>query len=663
MTVLYEPTIEDYVRGRQESNQPEIPTQTPYEIQILDLIERRFEPDHQNRLDLERRWSITGAFIGGNQWIDWDASAGRVVVRPVARRQILEKRNFMGGLHERNIAALTGFTPEYKARPNTSEHEDIQAARVATDCAQHYYDELKVEHHLQIATSWASQTGTGFIGVEWNGKGGKSWQDVSVDPETREVALNEDGAPKLETYYEGELVASSPSPFDIYVDPHATCDEDVRWMMHVTQVPLEWVDENYPDHAQFVRGDIVGHEERADKDRYGEGRRHQRWTGSEMDYGWTMRYVMYEMPTQLHPEGRMIVRCGDRVCANVANPMPDRKFPWIPLRKIIVNGSYWGRTELYDAVTPQLNLNRLVSKQLEHSMTLGLNTKMLSGGNVPESKMVSGLGEVYIWKGAPHTKPEYLAPPPLPADSDKQISRAESHLDRVSGIQGAEQGVYQGKLSGSAYEILVEQSMQQKHPGLARWRMGLSELGRKILMLCQEYVTEERTLKITGKNRQISHRAFIGADIKGNLDVRVTVRSMLPRSQAIAVEHTAKLFQSGALDPMSPHDKATGRRIIGEEEPEAAIDKMDYHREKAEREYLMARDGMPIPPHNVITQDLEVHVETHRRQANQEDFELWPQEQQMLLLSHLEETVQMALPQPGATVPPEAQQAQEQGAM
>ena len=649
----------DLARGRPADNLPTPPNETDHHRNLKNIIDERFKPENQDRLDLERRWSVNGAFIQGKHWISWDNEDWRVIARPVPKRQILEKRNFVAGLHERAIAALTGFNPEFKVRPNTADHEDIQAARVGSDCAQHYYQALEMEYHIQMATSWSSQTGTGYLGVEWDPSKGDSWMDVAVDQETGEVILDEDGQPQLETYHEGDLVASSPSPFNIYVDPHATRDEDVQWMLHVSQVPLEWVWEHYPEEAPYVRSDQGQNQENADNDNFGEARRHHRWMGSEIDEGWTLRYVMYEKPGPVHKRGRMVVRCGDVICQDGENPMPDGSFPWVALRKVIVNGAYHGRTEISDSITPQINLNRLASKQLEHSMMHGLNTKVLMHGDrSPDAQFVSGVGEVIYWRGAPQNKPDYLAPPSLPADSDKQMTRAENHLDRVSGMHGAEQGIYQGKLSGDAYEILVEQSMQQKYPAIARWRMALGQWGKKVLLLCQKYIDDERTLKITGQRNAISHRVFSGADIKNNVDCYVTIESMLPRSRAIAVSEVTRLFQSGAFDPTSPHDKATGRQIIGLEDPEQAKEQMDYHREKAEREYLEARDGVPINPHDPIAQDIDVHVETHREQVNREEFELWPVEHQNILLGHLYETVQMALPQPGSAMPPEVAQSQ-----
>ena len=191
-----------------------------------ETIESRYRPHNSNRADLERQWSINKAFGEGHQWIDWDSNAWRVVSRNLGRRKILEKRNFMRGIRERQIAALTGFKPDFKGIPQSTDIEDRQAADIASKVSNHYFYRGRVPIVMQKVAGWAWDTGTGFLGVEWDAQAGGHFQ-VPM--------MNEAGEPEVRNFAQGDVYTYAADPFEIHVDPNAKEDDHVRWMMEVTK--------------------------------------------------------------------------------------------------------------------------------------------------------------------------------------------------------------------------------------------------------------------------------------------------------------------------------------------------------------------------------------------------------------------------------------------
>lgn len=624
------------------------------------VIEERWLPYFTGRARLERNWSLNKSFILGNHWHQWNARTWSLQSpSEKSRWKIREVRNFCRPWQERTIAQMTDFEPRWGCHPATNDIEDEKSARLSGKICQGYWRKLDMSELIQMWAWWATCTGTGYLKAQWNAYGGKSFvgpQIVERRPGQYKIVRGSDGMPVEETYYEGDIEVSCPSPFTVFQDPLATEEQDVLWMMEVTRRPLNWIDRYFPDKAPFVRPDnsVVEPKYRSrglfyENGLFGTG--HDTATTKD----WTTYYEYYEKPSPLYPRGRLIIRAGNVILVNGDNPTPDHGFPYIKLKRLIVGDSIYGDTELSDLRTVNRNYNRLVSKRLEHSYLLGSNAKVLvnSMTNLPESQFISTIGEVIKYSGP--TPPTYLEPPALSPETQQEMNRAASDFDAVGNTYGPERGQYQGKLSGTALQLLVEQAFKGKKPGTIRMRNALVKWGRLILKLVQQNVDEERMIAISGRASQSDVVAFTGADIADQTDLFIELDSLLPKSRALALQDIQVMAQVGIMNPaMDPKDRADALAMIDKESSDEVIEDRNLETRWAKEEGQMLMRGEQIDPKPYENHD--VHVMQHRYDLISDQFRNLPPELQQPLLMHYQGHLEMAMPKPGVTLPPDQQE-------
>lgn len=632
-------------------------THSEEEEREVSRVQDMLDLQDEARSMLERQWEVNDAFVRGFHWREWDARSWSLTPDTQgAKRRIRDARNFLRSHVERGVSLMTGFTPEFKVRPATMDLEDLQAARVGGKVCRGYWDKLDMDSAAQRLSMYLMSRGHAFLKAGWSSTKGESFSGPAIDPETGEPIYNEEtGELEVALYYEGDFATRVMGPEHIHVDPYATCDEDVMWMMECSNVPIETIEHEFPERARFVM-DAIDYTRRRQSSYSGlEEIKHGFGSLAGQDYehaGWVTRYELYRRPSVDYPNGLKVVIAGNILLEIGDNPCMDRGFPYIAFRRLLATGSYWGETEVTDMISPIRNYNRIHSKLLEHSFLYGLNMKLdwpASAGD-PQTSYMTGIGEILKRTGA--QPPQYLQIPGLPPESKEEAEFIKRDLDDISGSFAVEQGKYPGKASGVAIDLLVEQGTKKNTPVIQRLAAGYKQWGKMLLWAMARFATEERTVKVTGRNEQFDIVAFTAADFRGNSDVTIDISSMMPKSRINALAEVERLVAIGLLNLADPAQRAKAYRMIQMEDPAFAHDDQDQQRRVAQMENKLASMGQPIPPHQV-EQDLDIHVEEHERMLNSDEFQTWPQEAQMLLRMHVQQTYQLALPVAGVTVSPD----------
>jgi hypothetical protein len=164
--------------------------------------------------------------------------------------------------------------------------------------------------------------------------------------------------------------------FDIFLDPTAKRDADVRWLIHAAAKPLSWFVDNYGDVGKLVSPDALMGNNASYIDAYLEG-------GNGSGNGWTppstarlaqsdsrkrasVVYEYWEKPSQEYPSGRYIVSTNTVLLH--AGPWLYKKkdeFPFIPLRWQPRSGTPYGHSLGFDLCSLQQTYNRVYSRMLE----------------------------------------------------------------------------------------------------------------------------------------------------------------------------------------------------------------------------------------------------------------------------------------------------------
>ena len=632
--------------------------------EALSLIENRYNPFETVKYGLEKQWLLNISFLTGYQYHVWsEYHRGLVFQRRAPQWRIREVRNFIRPYVDRRTAYLSSFRPRFRVRPNSSDNQDRRASEANEKIIDSYWDLLEMGEKMQEVMNWVGSTGNGFLKIQWDAASGESWTDVSVNPETGRPEFDkETGETLMDLYYEGDLAVEVVSPFQIYVDPLAQRPSDLQWIIQTTRRPMEWVEKHFPEKAHLVPvdfgqgyGDEKRHNERVILNLVGPGGYYSGLDAATLGRGeWVTVRELWQVPSREYPKGRLIIEAGGVVLENKDNPTPGGQLPFVWFRDLIVPGRVWGQSVADNMITPQRNYNRLVSSYLEH-IVMTARAKILEPAlsGLPDTAFITEVGERLKYNGP--QAPAYLVPPPLPAESDTEMMRIKQDLDLISSSYGAARGQYQGKLSGTAINLLVEQDLKSKEPILARVSASLEKFGKIALSILQQEVTEERVVKVIGKQRQFDISHFTGQDILNNTDVIIEVDSIMPKSKTLALQEIQILGQVGLLNPNDPTDRARAYAMLQYEDDQIVLQDKNVDRREAEIENDLMANGQLVPPKYYENHD--VHVALHVQFMKSDEFKSLPEGVQAVFNKHLQAHHEFVYPQGGKGLVPEGEEA------
>ena len=619
------------------------------EIAACQVIKDRFSPNDQLRCDLEQQWITNISFLRGFQYMNWDPTTRSLVYSsaPSLRWKSRLPNNLCRPYVRQLISQVGAFRPRFKARPATNDPEDYQRADVSEKLIEHYYALLRMQEKRWELLHWLKTTGNVFMKVFWDPEGGESYPDQ-----------DEGGETYLE--FDGELETEIKSPFNIYVDPYVESPRDLRWLIEVTARPIEWVEEHFPERADFVSLGLNSDDEKIRR-RFMIGGTGVIGGGVESERGknWCLVKEYWERPSRGYPKGRLIIEANGVILRNGDNPAPNGILPFIWIRDEIVPGLSWAQCDLDNMVPLQRIYNRLVNKQIEHVVhTANAKAMQHASNQIPESQWATET-EVITWHGI--TPPAWMAPPPLGSDVDNLAMQTLANFDRVSSSFGPARGQYQGKVSGKAYISLIEQDIQNKTPVIERLIDGYSEWAKMALLWAKEHVDEPRMIRIYGRDKQADVIEFKGSDLDGGTDVSVDVDSMMPKSKAMALELLQYLAPGEKwLSGQDPDDKARVFRMLAMEDDRKIVeDKTIDEREARLENRRMLIGEMIEPPKPYENQD--VHVLLHNEMRKSDEYKKADPIVRMIIDAHVERHLQIAMPQVGVSMPPGVEETMMEG--
>lgn len=345
------------------------PAEQPQEAQrIVNFVRDQFTLAHRSRMEMELEWSMANAFFEGRQWFRISSQTRNLVQlqnpnEPNRYITVNKMRPLIDGV----VGKLTQVGPDARAVPLSENEKDRMAADEANAINGHYNRKFGRTTQLKERVRWACVTGTSYLKIYWDARGEQIMPTFSPD----------DGSV---TGYErlpiGDIREEILPCFDIFLDPTAKRDEDVRWLIHASAKPLSWFVDNWGDQGKLVEPDALQGSNASYVDAYLEG-------GNGSGNGWvppsTARlaqvdarkkaaivYEYWEKPTQQYPDGRFIVSTNSVLLH--AGPWLYKKkdeFPFIPLRWQPRSGVPYGHSLGFDLCPLQQTYNRLYSRMLE----------------------------------------------------------------------------------------------------------------------------------------------------------------------------------------------------------------------------------------------------------------------------------------------------------
>lgn len=415
---------------------------------------------------------------------------------------------------------------------------------------------------------------------------GQTLTDLAGAPQTEQVPVEqpvidpETGQPQMEWVpYEYMAYAGPKStwvdPFNFWVAPEATDLDDARYT--IERMARDQIDiivklkegvYRLPPGVSSIEETFID-EEDIREDELGEGGQRQDATRKPVE--------LHEFHTK---DNRVITMMNQKAIIRVAeNPFWHGEKPYSIFPDYLQEGEFFGTGEVEAIEGMQDLVNALYNQRIDNlritmDAMFAVNEKAISD----ERDLVIRPGGVIRITGdyLPQEALQRIELGDVTSNAFAEAEQLEALIERVSGIGGYQLGqVEEGQNRTATGVSLITEAGSSKFALKVQLmeKVGLRRLARQWGGIIQQFLDEERVIRVMGPNGQWLFPSLTPEAVQGNLDYEIDVASSTLTEQA-AMERSLLLFQT--LAPVLP-------QAI----PKLAQDVLEAHGKKDFMPYLM----------------------------------------------------------------------------
>ena len=554
---------------------------------ITDHLDKIFQTPKldMSRMVMETTWFRNTLYYLGEQWFDWmDTSLTFQRRFPISSTIPTPVSN---GIRDyvRSMKALV-LNKRYTVRvwPNSNEQSDKDAALLGGQMLQWMdsLDDFEIEDVKEWIALWMVLAGNGFARVYAEVDDGLYISDKAIS--------------------KGQVAVDPLLPFNVLVAPIGIRMDKKAWVGVKSLKYKEWVEDTHKILISHKEQDMSQIDYERQLLKMVANVSPWKGRGLELDVmgAKTEELVLYQeveyAPTRDYPKGRYVVRAGTDIVKKVPHlPIPvDEKsgkfdFTVVHFPYNHTPGSMWATGGVDDLISPQNTINETDQSAAINRKSFG-RPFLLSPAQVTLRRLSargqSMLAVEYDGRNAGGAKPQIHPGTPYPSQlfEERKIQREvmqDAGGDPKNILKG--QSPHSGA-SGVMVDTLREAAEMSHSPDIARFYRNWSKVQRKRLTVAQSLFSETRMLKIPGEGNKVFVRAFKGADLRNNTDVRLELDSSLSSTQAGRNEILLKLIQ-GTTFFGDLHLQPRLRREVGRRMGMGTLpDEENLHQDKAEKE-------------------------------------------------------------------------------
>ncbi len=556
---------------------------------------------------------------GGEQFSEWDNGANKMIAVPLKKRRLKIVVNLMKPLIEA-IEGKINFISSYVGVPNSSDIEDVQAAKIATGLLSNNDDHNKIEALNEDLKYDLIRTGNAFRKWTWE-KGDFGY------------IKGKDGPVKQD----GELVGSIPSIFNCRPDPTAKRREDMRYFTELAEVTEDSILENFDIDKTRLK-------EATDEDSKYEGMFEKESEKDKEESTYIIKYY-WERSSKKYPNGRHMIVCGKLILWRGENPALG-EIPYFHYGYKRFGNSLWHTGPPFHVQDLQRQYNRRCSIISEHIE--GWKPKMLLpyGSIIKDGAFTADSYELIEYdqsKGEPR-------PMQIPELSQQVLADREFYagafntVSNIHEVSYSQLPQYSSRAPASLYSMMLEQENLKIDPMIQRMNKVLLDEGKFRLRMIQHYYKQPRMVKVVGKANESSVQYFSGADLKDNLDIKLSIGVSLHQSKVVQQRLLLELKEKGA-----PLDWNKIYKLLGEGDIEQELRGDIADETRAQRENQAFISGAWNKPREkggvfmYVHDNHDLHLDQHTNLAKTEEAQSWPKEQWDGLQAHIAEHFSLAM--------------------
>lgn len=501
--------------------------------QYWPYIKNHHDTGMEIRRHAERRWIVSLAFLVGRQYTFFNTDAHALQELGKLGKQTRQVDNQLFSRWRRQVSDLVKNNPQMSVVPNSTDDEDIKAAKVGTKVLLHFWRQNKMKKKIRQLAGWMYSCGNVFIDDRWE----DSLGPTAVNKETGDLE------------YLGDVDCGIWSPFEIVVPSIILGDNDIHsqpWIQKFKYRTLDWIAKKYKRGSQVTEeqmtfpivdmGAIMGHP-----------------TGTNVvKHPGAIVIEHYEQPSVEFPRGAFITGANGVVLNK--QDFPFNHYFIEHFKDIDVPGSFWGRATMEDAIPLQKIWNRLISSVDDYNRTMAKGKWLSPRGAKLASNPDDTHGEVVHYKPVMGHKPEHVSLKGLPNTYPLIMQSIQGSLQDLFSQHEISRGTNKSDIrSGEMVSLLREQDAHGNIPSHLVFEESLEAVMSRVLKRIQTGYKSERMIQVTGRDGEFDIFAFQGSDLRNNTDVSVKRQSSLPDSKIAREAMVMQRFEQGLYgDPADP---------------------------------------------------------------------------------------------------------------
>lgn len=333
------------------------------------------------------------------------------------------------------------------------------------------------------------------------------------------------------------------SPFDVFVDPDGTSMDDIKWIAHRVRRPIRDIktDKRYIKAAREDVGAISF-------SRYADDEPSHRQI-NDKEEGYADVYEFYDLrnnTVSVFADG------GDNFLIKPQKMPYAFGHPFVMIRNYDVPDYFYPIGDL-EAIEPlQRELNATRSQMMNHRKRyarkyLFRETAIDSNGRAAmesddDNVMVPVIGDVPLG--------DVVAPFPAlinPPEFYNQSSMITEDINTVSGVgEFMRGGVSEIRRTATEVGLIQDAANARTSDKLATIELAISQVGKRLLQLTQQFQTQVLTARIIGKNGQPVWVNYDRDYIAGEFDFEVVGGSTMPHNESFRRQQALQMIEAMA---------------------------------------------------------------------------------------------------------------------
>ena len=604
-------------------------------------------PDVVNRYP---RWRKYIAWVAGYQLYDYNKISKKLIEVPLTRQHKIvcnKLRPYIRTL----LAKLTSEVPQMSIIPNTTEDDDIEAARCGDAVIAGLSEKLKFPLTVSDLKLWTIICNRAYLRVFWNenDRGLIGYENTESNEEeasgsgTTEPEVASETSTGLKPVYEdGDICVQCISPFNCRVDPLFYDRNDWRWFVYgyeddAAAIESEYELESSTLHEKSTVFDQVYSLDLQDEQDIIIGspdkREDIRGRSVIVKELWTKNIFIFVA-------GKHVLKYGKNEYKEI--PFFDVEERLIPIDTYEKEFQY-NESMIKDVIPLQREYNKMLSIE-SIALDRASKLKVLApiGSILSKRQWVNDYG-VFIDYNSRAGEPHQMKIDPFPMQVSEYKGTLEREMQSVMNLGPASFGQLPERAShasGALVNLLIEQDDVVLNPLLNRINGVISDAWSLAMRMVQANYATDRYIRYVGEDGSNEVMKFQGADLMGNTDVRVISQAGLPRSRALRIEYIMKLREAGML----PDDRANLEMLEFGQVDKIFKEQM-VHERRAHRENNDIHSDPNINPQAVVgwvypLENHAIHINIHLRDRLGSRWTKYNPNQQQALEMHIQATQQ-----------------------